>query len=121
MVVILSDARKSTRVFEAAREESFAANPEVLASLPGRLNSLVRGAGGDAQIELGKFLQRLTEPEPPVEEPLPVSASPGPSNCVAPEQETPVAEVPSAPAPSPTPPPDDYVLPLSLSLLGTLP
>lgn len=121
MVVTLTDTRKSTRVFEAAREESFVASPEALASLPGRLNSLVRGAGGDAQIELSKFLKRLTEPEPPVEEPLPASASPGPSKCVAPEQETPVAEASSAPAPIPTPPPDDYVLPLSLSLLGTLP
>ena len=113
VVVLLADARKSTRIFEAGREQSFAATPEVLAALPGHLNALVRGAGGDAQIELGKFLKLLAEPEPPVEEPPP--ASPSPATC--------------SPSPVDAPPPtlptpvlvDDYLLPLDLSLLGTLP
>ncbi|MEN9576949.1 MAG: hypothetical protein RL514_4804, partial [Verrucomicrobiota bacterium] len=34
VVVLLADARKSTRVFEAGREQSFAATPEALAALP---------------------------------------------------------------------------------------
>ena len=120
VVVLISDARKSTRVL-ARRGQAFATAPEALAALPGNLHSLVRGAGGDAQIELNKFLRLLAEPEPAVEEPPPACACPVPSMCVVQEPETPVAELPSAPAPNPAPSPDDYAPPLSLSLLGTLP
>ena len=120
VLVVIADARKSTRVL-ARRGQAFATAPEALAALPGNMNSLVRGAGGDAQIELNKFLRLLAEPEPAVEEPPPTSACPGPSMCVVDEPETPVAEVSLEPAPSPAAPPDVYVLPLSLSLLGTLP
>lgn len=121
VVIIIADVRKSSRVVEVGREESFAASPEALASLPGHLNSLVRAAGGDAQIELGKFLKLLAEPEPPVEEPPPAPACAGPATCVAPELETPVAEVPSLPAENPEGLADDYLLALDVTLLGTLP
>ena len=118
VVVILSDARKSTRIFEAGREDSFAASPEALASLPGHLNSLTRGVGGDAQLELSKLLKLLAqpEPEPPVEEPPP--ASPSPATCVAPEPESPVAEPTLELPPDPRAPAEDYLIPLALPLLS---
>lgn len=121
IVIIVADGRKGTRFFEAGRVQSFAAIPEALASLPGHLNSLVRDVGGDAQLELNKFLKLLAEPEPAVEEPPPAPACPGPSMCVAPEPEIPVAEVPSVPAQNPEGLADDYLLALDVTLLGTLP
>ena len=120
VVIIIADVRKSSRVVEVGREESFATSPEALASLPGHLNSLVRGAGGDAQVELIKFLKLLAQPEPPVAGPT-TSVSPAPPTCSATEPETPVAEVPSLQAQNPEGLVDDYLLALDVTLLGTLP
>jgi hypothetical protein len=109
VVVLLADARKSTRIFEAGREQSFAATPEAMAALPGHLNALVRGAGIDAQGALNRFLAQLAQPEFPAAEPPP--ASPSPATCSP------------SPVDAPTPTAvlaDDYLLPLDLSLLGTL-
>lgn len=117
VVIIIADVRKSSRVVEAGREESFAASPEALATLPGHLNSLVRGAGGDAQIELSKFLKLLAEPEPPVEEPPPALVCPGPSTCVVPEPEIPVAEPTLELPDEPSLPVEDYLIPVALPLL----
>ncbi|MEN9576440.1 MAG: hypothetical protein RL514_4295 [Verrucomicrobiota bacterium] len=112
VVVLLADARKSTRVFEASRQQSFLATPEALAALPGLLNALVRGAGADAQVELNRFLAALAQPEPPAAEPPP--ASPISATCSPSPMD----------APASTPPTlvlaEDYLLPLDLSLLGTL-
>lgn len=111
VLVIIADARKSTRVFEAGREQSFAATPEGLAALPGYLHALVRGTGADAQLELSRLLKLLTEPEPPVEappaSPSPVTCSPAPVDAPTPPSPTPVLA-------------EDYLLPLDLSLLGML-
>lgn len=117
VVMLLANARGSARIFEAGREDSFAASPEALASLPGHLNALARGAGGGALQELNKFLKLLAEPEPPVEEPPPALASPAPSMCVAPEPETPATE-PALELPAEPPPPvEDYRIPLASPLL----
>ena len=118
VVVLLADARKSTRVFEAGREQSFAASSEALAALPGHLNALVRGVGGEAQIELSKFLKLLAEPEPPVAEPRPASTCPVPPMCPAPEAETSAAEPTFEPLAEPPSPAEDYLIPLALPLLS---
>lgn len=91
VLVVIADARKRTRVFEAGREQSYAATPESLAVLPGHLVGMLRGASVDAQRELNKFLAVLAEPEPP---------------AVAP---------PSTPSPAPA---ADYLTPPTLPLLG---
>lgn len=118
VVIIIADVRKSSRVMEVGREESFAATPESFAALPNHLNSLVRGAGGDALLELNKFLKLLTQPEPPAEELPPASANPGQSMSAQAEPETPATEpmleLPAEP-PSPV---EDYLIPLALPLLS---
>ena len=83
VVVIIADARKASRVGEAGREQSFAANLETLAALPGHLAGLLRGASGDAQRELNRFLAMLVQPEPPAAETVPRPA-PSPAEPQAP-------------------------------------
>ena len=118
VLVVIADARKRTRVV-ARRGQAFATTAEALAGLPGNLNSLTRGVGGDAQLELSKLLKLLAqpEPEPPVEEPPPALASPTPSTCVAPEPESPVAEPTLALPAEPPAPIEGYLIPLALPLL----
>ena len=95
VVVVIVDTRTRTRVFQARRVQSYAATPESLAALPSRLNSMVRGAGEDAQQELNKFLKLLAEPEPPT---------------------PPTAEQPNTPTPE-----ADYLMPTPLPLLSDPP
>lgn len=119
VLVVIAAARKRKRVL-ARRGQAFATTAEALAALPSQLHLLIRAVGGDAQIELSKFLRLLAEPEPepPVEEPSPAPACPGPSTCVAPEPETPVAE-PTLELPAePLAPAEDYLIPLALPLLS---
>lgn len=120
VLVVIADARKRKRVL-ARRGQAFATTAEALAALPSQLHLLIRAVGGDAQVELSKFLELLAQPEPPLEELPPASASPGPATCVAPEPETPVAE-PTLELPAEPPAPaEDYLIPLALPLLATLP
>ncbi len=116
--VVIAHARKDKRVFEAAREQSFPANAEALAALPGYLHALVRATGGDAQVELNRLLKLLAQPEPPVEAPLPASACPVPPMCSAPEAETSATEPTLALPPDPRAPAEDYLIPLALPPLS---
>ena len=67
VLVILADARKSARVIEAGRDQTFAASPAALASLPGQLHRLIQDAEADAVRGLNQFLAQLVQPqsEPP--------------------------------------------------------
>lgn len=65
--VILADSRQSTRVVEVGRDQTFAASPAALASLPGQLHRLIQDAEADAVRGLNQFLAQLVQPqsEPP--------------------------------------------------------
>ena len=109
VLVVIADARKSTRVTEVGREQSFVATPEAFAAMPSQLHLLIRAVAGDAQKELNKFLKLLAEPEPAVEEPPQASACP--------EPETPAAEQTLEPPAEPPAPAEDYLTPWALPLL----
>ena len=119
VTVVIADSRKSARVAEVRREQSFAATPETLAALPGQLNIMIRDVAGDAQIALSKFLERLAQPEPPV----PVASTPPEDSgqATVPSMETELATPEPAAATGPELVPQDYLPVLNLPLLGTLP
>ena len=113
VLVVIADARNGSSVMRVARQQFFAASPETLAALPSELHLLIRAVADDAQKELNKFLMLLAQPEPPAAEPPPTSPIPTPCSP-SPED---------APPPTPLTPvlAEDYLLPINLPLLGTLP
>ena len=79
VVVIISDARKSTRVIEAGRDQTFDAGPESLAALPGQLHLLMKAVEADALRGMNQLLAQIVLPEPeppatPVATPVPEQA-----------------------------------------------
>lgn len=119
VLVILSDARLSTRVIEAGRDVTFGAGPEALAALPGQLHLLMQDAEADALRGMNQFLAQLVQPAPePPATPAP-SPAPVPVLRLVPSatgiQMLMVTESEDAPVA------DEYLLPLSLPPLDALP
>lgn len=117
--VVIADARKRTQLVEAGCDQSFAASPEALASLPGQLHRLMQGAEADALRGMSQFLAQLVQPEPaPPATPLP-----------KPAMEPVLKLVPSASGmqmvlvtePHYPPVRDDYLLPVNLPLTDAPP
>lgn len=119
LVLIIADARKSTRVIEVGRDQTYAASPEVLTSLPGQLHRLIRDVEADALRGMNQLLAQLVQPEPePPATPVPKPAL-EPVLRLVPSatgmQMVLVTEAEDAPAT------DDYLLPLNLPLTDTPP
>lgn len=119
VLVVIADARKRTRVFEAGRDQTFAASPETLASLPGELHLLMQGAEADALRGLNQLLAQLVQPA------LVLPETP----VLTPALERVLRLVPTATGiqmvmvtePEDAPVTDEYLLPLSLPPLDALP